>query len=172
MKFVFDHTVAQFGEEYDLSHLSPEEIKKCDKRLFLITAGSLCLHPLTGFRAIHKTHIVARVCYCGQIHHDCGWTVVRWDNTYKVYKRDCPADSTHFASDLAPFTHATYEEAHDAGMKGNYAYKRRVYCIEREYAPLLTLEQMVTDGEAWDPIADSTCDVVEGAPWFPLCDTN
>jgi hypothetical protein len=59
-----------------------------------------------------------------------GWTVVRQANDpfgthrpFFVYKRDCPADAAHYAADLAPFTHSTYQLAVEAGKRGEYAYK-------------------------------------------------
>lgn len=55
-----------------------------------------------------------------------GWTVVYnvGKGTFFVYKRDCPADKAHFASDLAQFTHPTKSAAISAGKRGEYAYKR------------------------------------------------
>ena len=55
-----------------------------------------------------------------------GWTVIRKPGTLDqtiVYKRDCPADTEHFAADLAPFTHHTKYAAVEAGKRGEYAYK-------------------------------------------------
>lgn len=43
-------------------------------------------------------------------------------------------------------------------------------CIERQWRPMLTAEQMVTDGEPWDDISDPTCAVVDGAPWSDICE--
>src|SRR5580692_171125 len=54
-----------------------------------------------------------------------GWTVIRRDSApcgFITYKRDCPADTEHFAADLAPFTHKTRVEAQEAGKRGQFAY--------------------------------------------------
>lgn len=45
-------------------------------------------------------------------------------------------------------------------------------CIARQWRPFLTLEEMVTDGEMWDPISDPTCAVVDGAPWSDICEVH
>ena len=52
-----------------------------------------------------------------------GWTVIRRDEApcgFHVYKRTSPADEAHFTADLAPFTHTTARQAHQAGTIISY----------------------------------------------------
>lgn len=54
----------------------------------------------------------------------------------------------------------------------NCAVSPTVSCIARQWRPFLTAEEMVTDGEPWDPISDPTCAVVDGAPWSDICEVH
>lgn len=56
-------------------------------------------------------------------HAPFGWTVIRTESGFRVYKRDIPATAEHFAADLAPFTHPTRKAALEAGRRGHYAYR-------------------------------------------------